>query len=205
MTPSPSEISQKRIIIGITGTHGAGKGTAVEWLVAKGFKHVSAREFLLKEVAHRGLEPIRKNISYVANDLRAKHGAAHVLYSLYEEAVVSAGNAVIESVYTIGEIETVRAEAHKRGEVFILLAVDADQKMRYERILKRGTTTDKLSFEDFAEREAVEMTSSDPSKQNLMACRERADIILYNNGTKEEFVKELESELHGLAAGFFLK
>ena len=39
------------IVIGITGTIGAGKGTIVEYLVEKkGFLHFSVREFLLKKI-----------------------------------------------------------------------------------------------------------------------------------------------------------
>lgn len=38
------------IIIGITGTLGAGKGTVVEYLKTKGFKHFSVREFLTQEI-----------------------------------------------------------------------------------------------------------------------------------------------------------
>ena len=42
------------IIIGITGTLGAGKGTIVEYLVGKkGFKHYSVRE-LLSEIIRAG-------------------------------------------------------------------------------------------------------------------------------------------------------
>ena len=41
------------LIIGITGTLGAGKGTVVEYLVEKkGFDHYSVRAFLLKEIIH---------------------------------------------------------------------------------------------------------------------------------------------------------
>jgi dephospho-CoA kinase len=198
MNPRPVQTTPKRIIVGITGTHGAGKGTAVEWLISKGFKHFSAREFLLKEVVRRGLVPERQNISYIANDLRAKHGASFVLYSLYEEAAASDAHAVIESVYTIGEIDAVRDAARKRGEVFILLAVDADQKTRYERISRRGTSTDHVSYKDFVNRESEEMASTDPAHQNLAACRERADLVLYNNGTKEEFIAQLTDKLRGI-------
>jgi len=42
------------IIIGITGTLGAGKGTVVEYLQEKGFRHYSARGFITKEVEKRG-------------------------------------------------------------------------------------------------------------------------------------------------------
>ena len=43
------------IIIGITGTLGAGKGTIVDYLVQeKGFKHYSVRNYLIKEIEKGG-------------------------------------------------------------------------------------------------------------------------------------------------------
>ena len=45
------------IIIGITGTLGAGKGTIVDYLCKKrGFLHYSVREFLVEEIKNRGSE-----------------------------------------------------------------------------------------------------------------------------------------------------
>ncbi len=63
------------MIVGITGTIGAGKGTVVEYLVQKkGFVHFSARALILEEVKKRGLEVARENTTLVANDLRAAFG-----------------------------------------------------------------------------------------------------------------------------------
>ena len=36
------------MIIGITGTLGAGKGTVVDFLKEKGFRHFSVRDYLIK-------------------------------------------------------------------------------------------------------------------------------------------------------------
>ena len=48
------------IIIGITGTIGAGKGTIVDYLMQKcGFRHYSVRQYLLDVIQKAGLEPIR--------------------------------------------------------------------------------------------------------------------------------------------------
>ena len=45
------------MIIGVTGTIGAGKGTVVDYLVQeKGFIHLSVRDYLLGEIRHRGME-----------------------------------------------------------------------------------------------------------------------------------------------------
>ena len=83
------------------------------------------------------------------------------------------------------------------GFPFTLLAVDADQKIRYDRAIGRGSSTDKVSFEKFQEQEAVEMTSTDPTKQNLGRCMELADVRLVNDGTVEEFHAQIDTFLGG--------
>ncbi len=68
------------IIIGITGTLGAGKGTVVDYLKEKyGFVHFSVREFLRGEVLKRGMEPNRDSFTSVANDLRAHHTPSYIV------------------------------------------------------------------------------------------------------------------------------
>ena len=58
-------------IIGITGTHGAGKGTVTNYLVnKKGFKHYSARDFIVDEIKKRSLLVDRDSMREVSNDLR---------------------------------------------------------------------------------------------------------------------------------------
>jgi dephospho-CoA kinase len=179
------------VIIGITGTIGAGKGTVVEYLInKKGFKHFSARAFLVEEIEKRGLENNRDNMVLVANDLREKNGPAFVADKLFERALEVGENCVIESLRAIGEIESLREKGN-----FTLLAVDADPKLRYERIIKRSTATDNVSFEKFLEQEELEMESTDPNKQNLKKCIEMADFVINNDGTIEDLNSKLEEIL----------
>lgn len=179
------------VIIGITGTIGAGKGTVVDYLVKnKGFKHFSARGLIVEEIEKRGLENNRDNMVVVGNDLRLKFGPGYVAEELFKRAEKSDENAVIESLRTVGEIETLR----KKGK-FVLLAVDADSKIRYERVIVRGTSTDNVSFEKFLADEEKEMTSTDPNKQNLKKCIEMADFKIDNNGTLEELSSKIEEVL----------
>jgi dephospho-CoA kinase len=178
-------------IIGITGTLGAGKGTLVEYLVTKrGFSHYSVRNFLLDEIRHKGMPENRDSMFALANELRAAHGPSYVTDQLYEQARVSGGDAVIESIRTTGEVVSLKS----RGN-FLLVAVDAAPQIRYERIVLRNSETDKVSFEIFLENEQRESVSSDPGVQNLRACIALADVVLYNNGTIEELYEQFEKIL----------
>jgi dephospho-CoA kinase len=177
------------MIIGITGTLGAGKGTVVEYLVTqKGFIHYSVRGFLRDEIIKRGLEVNRDTMVVVANDLRATHGASYITDCLYEQAAAHSGNAVIESIRAVGEIISLR----KKGS-FVLWAVDALPEVRYKRIAERASETDHISYETFLANEKREMTNSDPFKQNIAACMALADITLRNDGAVEEFYRDVEN------------
>jgi len=176
------------IIIGITGTLGAGKGTIVDYLIKKmNFVHYSVRGYLIKEIIKQGLEVNRDSMVSVANELRKKHNPAFIIEELYKEAYDKGQNAIIESIRTPGEIDLLRTKSN-----FYLLAVDAEVHVRYGRIYQRQSETDNISFDTFADNEKREMNSNDPTKQNLSACIRNADFVIANNGTVEELYKQID-------------
>ncbi|MBP9711116.1 MAG: AAA family ATPase [Candidatus Pacebacteria bacterium] len=177
------------MIIGITGTLGAGKGTVVEYLKTKGFKHFSARAFFIEDVQKRGLPVNRDTITEVANDLRAQHGPGYFTEEALRRAGAEGGDVVIESIRTVGEV------MHLASHGATLWAVDADKRTRYDRIYKRASETDQISFEKFVADEEREWSNTDPSKQNLKGVIEKADIVLTNNGTQEELFAQVEAAL----------
>jgi dephospho-CoA kinase len=179
------------IIIGITGTLGAGKGTIVEYLVdKKGLKHYSVRAFLLDEIRKRGLPENRDSMFMLANELRAQHGPSYVTDHLYEKAVTEGIDCVIESIRTPGEIESLKEKG-----TFILLAVDAHPLIRYNRIRQRQSETDQISFSTFEANEKREMETTDPNRQNLKKCISMADFVFQNNGTKEDLIQKVRNVL----------
>lgn len=181
---------QDKIIIGITGTLGAGKGTIVDYLVKnKGFIHFSAREDVInKEIEKRSLPITRDNMVLVANDLRKNYGSSYVVEELFKMAQSSEKNCVLESIRTVGEIESLK----NKGK-FFLFAIDANQKTRYDRVQERkNAQSDNISFEKFVEQEETEMKSDDPNKQNLSKCIGMADYVFNNNGTFEELYKKVD-------------
>ncbi len=176
------------VIVGITGTLGAGKGTVVDYLVKKkDFIHFSVRGYLSGVLERRGMPVNRDTLTAVANELRAKHGPAHIIEQLYEQASENGQACVIESIRSPGEIASLRA---KQG--FVLLAVDADARIRYNRIRKRNSETDNVSFTTFLQNEEREMHSDDPSKQNLAECIRQADHLINNGGNREDLGVQIE-------------
>jgi dephospho-CoA kinase len=181
-------------VIGITGTLGAGKGTVVDYLREHyGYRHYSVRGYLIEEAQRRGMELNRDTFVVVANDLRAKHSPSYITDQLYLQAVENGSDAIIESVRTPGEVESLRKQEH-----FLLFAVDADPKIRYERIVGRGSETDHISFETFLENEAREMSSTDPNHQNIGRCMQMADYVFHNDGDFENLYEQVERVLSRL-------
>ncbi len=180
------------MIIGITGTNGAGKGTVVEYVLNKGFVHYSARGFLVEEIKRRGLPIDRSSMREVANDLRKIHTPSYVLEQLFIKAKENGGNAVIESVRAVGE-----AEFLKSHKVF-LLAVDADRKSRYERSVVRASETDNVDFDTWVIQEEREWNNTAKYDMNVPAVMKMADATITNNGSIEELHTQIDAVLKQL-------
>lgn len=181
------------VIIGITGTIGAGKGEAVSYLESKGFKHFSVRAFLIEELKKRGLPVRRDTMTDLADQFRREYSSDYIIERLYEQARADGGNCVLESVRALGEVDFL-----KRRKDFYLIAVDSDIKIRYDRIVKRDSELDHVSFKQFQADNDREMASNDPSRGNIVGCMERADFLIHNDGNLEDLRREIGKALMDL-------
>lgn len=184
------------MIIAITGTLGSGKGTIVEYLKKRGFKHYSVTRFLVEEIGRRKLEINRDNMVLVANDLRSEYNPSYIVEQIYNEAIDEGGDFVIESIRAIGE-----AEFFQSMENCFLFSINADIETRYERIKKRNGPKDNVTFEEFVSNEEREIRSSNSNNQNLKACMDLADFSFDNNGDKEKLFEQIDEVLKKIKHG----
>jgi dephospho-CoA kinase len=177
------------ILIGLTGTLGAGKGTITDYLVINhDFKHVSVSEFLAEQAIQQGLKPTRLVRNQIANKYRS-FGPLGLMNAVFASIGAHTNRVVLEPQHTASEVDFIK---QKGG---VVLAVDADIRVRYERIQKRGSPKDDVTYEQFAEIQNLEMTSADPNKNNLGLAIARADYYLSNNVTPEELYAKVEKIL----------
>jgi len=177
------------MIIGITGSFGAGKGAVVDYLKEKGFAHFSARSFIIGEIEKRGLPVNRDTMAATANELRAQHGPTYVLEQLMQQAEKAQKDAVLESLRAKAEVEYVQQQGG------IVLGVDAPAEIRFARVIKRGSETDHVTLEKWVEQEQKEMNPDDPTKQDIFGALQLSDVIIQNDGTIPELHQKIDQFL----------
>ena len=166
--------------IGVAGTNGSGKGAVIDYLVGtKGFSRYSARALILEEVRARHLPETRASMREVANDLRRERGASYIVEQLCTMAKDDT-NAVIESLRAVGEVEYLKAQR------IFLIGVDAEQRIRYERVARQDDELAHMSFEDFQAMEEHERSATEEWDMNVFEVVKRADVCIINNGLLEE-------------------
>jgi dephospho-CoA kinase len=182
------------MIIGITGTDGAGKGAVVEYLVEKkGFVHYSSRALLEAEFKKRGIESNRSNMRLIANELRSTRGNDFLVSSYLKKIEHDhTKRSIIESIRAIDEVVTLKENGG------ILLAVDAEQSIRYNRIKGRKSSSDRVSLEEFVAQENLEMNDPDPHGMQKAKVIKMADYTIVNNSNFREMGEQIELFLQTL-------
>lgn len=132
---------------------GAGKSTAAEALVEKGWARVVMGDVIREEIKRRGLEPDSKNTGEVMRLLRRERGESAIA-QLCLEAVGKTGSSkvVVDGIRSMAEVRTFREKAD-----VLLVAVHASPKRRYALLKERGRSDDPLSHEMFLARDDREL------------------------------------------------
>lgn len=190
MTSRALHTDDPPFVVGITGTIGAGKGETSRYLAERyGFVPLFVRSVVREELERRGLPVDRDRMRELANQIRSERGADWFVRELIRKAQNEhLPQVIIDSIRVPAEAEAVRDAGG------IIIAVDADRKIRYKRVVERASETDRVSYEDFVRQEEAEMTGDGGvASQNLSAVVEGADVFFENNGALEELHQKIDA------------
>jgi cytidylate kinase len=188
-------------LIGIAGTNGSGKDTLSEILAQEyGRLFVSASgDLIIPELKRRGLPLERKQMAALTAEWNRQEPGAVI-----DKAVEKFEQENKDGKYSGLVISSVRHpreadKIHKFGGA--LVWVDADPKIRYERITgRRQGDKDKKTFEQFLAEEQAEMDhhGGDDATLNISGVKARADIFISNDSNDiEEFKRSIGEALKG--------
>lgn len=170
--------------IAFTGMPGAGKTEAVKVAQEMGIKVISMGDEVRNEARKRGLELSDENVGRIADEMRREYGkdiwARKCIEKIGNEDIV-----VIDGIRNIEEVEAFR----EKIEEFILVAIHASPKTRYERLINRRREDDSMNIEELKERERRELS------WGLGDVIAMADIIVINEGNLEEFREKIKEIL----------
>jgi len=166
-------------IIGLTGRNAAGKGTIAGLLIERKFIYHSLSDTLRDELNKQKMEESRDNLILIGNKLRTQGGPG-VLADLMVKKLSTLDNHIVDSIRNPSEVHSLRRDYSEHK--FILISIDADPKVRFDRLMQRDRKGDSKSWEQFLEQELLEENSDDPNKQQLFNTIKEADFNIDNSG-----------------------
>lgn len=175
---------EKKILV-FVGLLSSGKGTAAKYLVekygAKSFRFSTIMRDLLDRLY---LEHSRQHMSDISRVLRENFGEDLFAKVMATDVQKAAENlVVVDGARRLADIEHL-----KKIEGFKLVSIEADAKIRYERLIARGENPDdkNKTWEQFLKDHELETEASIPALMKM------AEVVVDNNGSAEQLYEQLD-------------
>ena len=172
-----------KIVMGVTGMPGSGKGVVREIVREYGFPVVVMGDEVRAEAARRNLEPTPENLGKLMLQIRAEEGPGVLarrcipkIRALDAEVVVVDG---LRSPHEVREFKKVFPR-------FKVIAIYASPKTRFQRLLRRGRSDDPKDWETFYMRDQRELSVG------IGEVIATADYMIVNEGSIEELKAQLK-------------
>ncbi len=177
------------MIIGLTGSLGAGKGVVSDFLKEKGFVYLSLSDELREIAKELKIEITRKNLQDLGNILREEKGAgilAEVVFKKIKNQEYK--KAIIDGIRNPSEIEVLR-----KLKDFFLISIDAPQEIRFQRLTERNRESDPKTWEDFLRVDDRDKgIGESQTGQAVGKCMQLADFTLINSDTLENIKEKVK-------------
>jgi dephospho-CoA kinase len=184
---------ENKIVIGLIGEKGSGKGTVSNYLVKKyGAVHYGTSKILRRTLEDLHLPITRDNLVKLALVLKEGYGPTVVIDSLIQDMEKNGSDILIaDGIRMHGDVEPFRK---KYGENFYLVYVTADVKLRYERTKARKEKDgeDKTTFEEFLAEEAK------LTEVSIHEIGKKADFTFDNSGTPDQLMQKTDEMMKGI-------
>ncbi|MCW4034508.1 MAG: AAA family ATPase [Candidatus Bathyarchaeota archaeon] len=176
--------------MGIAGMPGSGKGVFRRFFMRMGYPVVTMGDQVRAEVQRRNLEPTPENVGKVMLNLRELEGPAVVAKRCVPEINRLENETVgVDGIRSLVEVE----EFKKHFPNFVLVAIHASPKTRYERLSRRNRSDDPQDWETFMERDLRELGVG------VGAVISTADYMLINERSIGWFKDEIRQLLRRLS------
>ncbi len=187
-------MAMSKLIIGLVGRQGSGKGTAAKYLQehygAELFRFSAILGDILKRLA---IEKSRDHLITLSESLRNGFGEDVLAYAIENDALSATSDlVVIDGVRRIEDLTALEPLPQ-----FKLIEIAAPAKVRYERLTGRGEKADEMqmTWGDFA---ALEEASTEVT---IPAVAARAWKSVDNSGTTEDLITKLDTLMSELGVG----
>lgn len=143
-----------KLVVGLGGMPGSGKSIVVEVAKELGYSVVTMGDVVREQTRLRGLEPTPQNVGKVMLELRAQEGNYVIAKKCIPKIQEQPTNRVlIDGLRSLFEADIFKENFSK----FVLVAVHAPPKARFERLRLRGRSDDPKTFDVFHERDMREL------------------------------------------------
>ncbi len=176
-------------VIGILGPMGSGKTTAAKYIQNKfGYTLITMGDLVRKLAAAEGLPPTRENLQKIQKIYTSKYGDTYFINEvIHEIREKKLEKAIIDGMRRVCDV-TVPLEEFKNN--ILLILIDADPKIRFERIKKRGRPGAPKTFEEFKKQEKKEFELF-----NFEKSFSYAHVTIENNSDLDDFYRRVEETL----------
>lgn len=167
------------MIIGLVGKNSSGKGEAVNFLKSLGYTAYSLSDVIRDELNRQQRPLTRENLIAEGRSMRLEGGDG-VLAERICKKLNRSQNYVIDSIRNPAEVRRLKQEKN-----FVLVAIKASDKLRFDRMRARGRESDPADFASFQKIEAKESDASESSNQQVAQTEALADYTITNEASLE--------------------